>query len=77
MISNTTEQAQTLLNEVEKAVLQVELNMNVTASKLKCVFFNQNVNADTQTLDGSNLKVVQDFKYLRSPIDSNQYDIQV
>ena len=75
LISNTTEQAQIILNEVEKAALQVGLHMN--ASKTKCMFFNQDQNDDIQTLDGSKLEVVTDFKYLGAWIGSSRHDIQV
>ena len=75
LISKTTEQAQTLLEEVERAALQVGLHMN--ASKTKCMFFNQVQSADIQTLDGSSLEVVNDFKYLGSWIFSSEHDIQV
>ena len=75
LISNTTKQAQTLLEEVEKAALQVGLHMN--ASKTKCMFFNQVQSADIQILDDSNLEVVNDFKYLGSWIGSSEHDIQV
>ena len=33
--------------------------------------------ADIQTLDGSNLEVVSDFKYIGSWIGSSEHDIQV
>jgi hypothetical protein len=41
LVSNTIEQAQELLKEVEKAALQVGLHMN--ASKTKCMLFNQEI----------------------------------
>ena len=75
LISNTIEQAQIILNEVENAALPVGLHMN--ASKTKCMFFNQDQNDDIHTLDGSKLEVVTDFKYLGAWIGSSQHDIQV
>ena len=75
LISNTLEQAQMLLNEVEKAALQVGLHMN--ASKTKCIVFNQDQIKDIQTLDGSTLEVVTDFKYLGVWIGSSQHHIQI
>ena len=64
LISNTTEQAQILLNEVEKATLKLQVGLHMNASKTKCMFYNQDQNDDIQTLDGSKLEVVTDFKYL-------------
>ena len=49
----------------------------MNASKTKCVFFNQDQNDNIQTLDGSKLEVVADFKYLGAWIGSSQHDIQV
>ena len=75
LISNTTAQAQMLLNELEKAELQVGLHMN--ASKTKCMIFNQDQIDDIQTPDGSKHEVVTDFKYIGAWIGSSQHDIQV
>jgi hypothetical protein len=44
LVSNTIEQAQELLKEVEKAALHVGLHMN--ASKTKCMLFNQDQNVE-------------------------------
>jgi len=75
LVSNTAGQAQELLKEVEKAALQVGLHMN--ASKTKYMLFNQDQNIVITTLDGNNLEVVDDFKYLGSWIGSSQQDIRV
>ena len=75
LLSNTSAQAQELLRKVEHAASCVGLHMN--AKKTQFMTFNQPGRVSIQTMDGSSLKKVDDFKYLGSWVRSTEQDIKV
>ena len=68
-------QAQDLLARVELMAGQIGLVMN--AKKTKVMAFNQDEEVKIVTQDGSQLEVVQDFKYLGSWVESTEADIKI
>ena len=74
LLSNTASQAQELLDKVEHAALRVGLHMNV--KKTQFMAFNQPHDVQIKTQDGSNLKEVNDFKYLGAWMQSTETDIR-
>ena len=74
LLSELISQAQDLLNRVESSAAHIGLVMN--AKKTKVMAYNQTDKVKIMTTDGSQLEVVQDFKYLGSWIDSTEADIK-
>jgi len=74
LISEEIQQAQALLLRVEEASASVGLAM--TAKKTKILAFSQKKQVEITAIDGSQLKVLQDFKYLGSMMSSTEADIK-
>ena len=68
LLSKEIEQAKELLRRVETSVGKVVLRMN--AGKTKYMSFNH-VSAGIQTLDGTSLEEVTNFKYLGALMESS------
>ena len=75
LLSDTEIEAQELLRNVENAALCVGLHMN--AKKTQVMAFNQPGCVEIQTVQGSLLEEVKDFKYLGSWVKSSEQDIKV
>ena len=73
-VSTTYFRAQDLLTKVEVSAGQIGLVMN--AKKTKVMAFNHDEEVKIITQDGSQLEVVQDFKYLGSWIASTEADVK-
>ena len=73
LMSEQIHQAQNLLNNVEVQCGKIGLKIN--AMKTKSIVFNHQLPVTLHTLDGSELEIVQDFKYLGSLIQSTKADI--
>ena len=74
LLSNTLEQAQLLLPQVETSAKQTGLHMN--NSKMEYIKFNQGEGA-LKALNSESLKNVDDFLYLGSRIDCCSKDVNV
>ena len=74
LISELINQAQDLLNRVEASAAQIGLVMN--AKKTKVMAYNHSDNVRIMTTDGTQLEVVEDFKYLGSWIDNSEKDLK-
>ena len=75
LLSELVDQAQELLTRVETSAAKIGLEMN--AKKTKVMAYNHDEEIKIMTRDGSQLEVVQDFKYLGSWIDSTEKDIKI
>ena len=71
ILANTSTQAESLLHSLERAAADIGLHVN--AHKMKYMCFNQR--GDISTLNGSSLKLVDKFTYLRSSVSSTENDI--
>ena len=71
LLANAPTQAKTLLHSLEQAAAGIGLHVN--AHKTEYVWFNQR--GDISTLNGSSLKLVDKFTYLRSSVSSTETDI--
>ena len=69
--ANAPAQAETLLHSLERAAAGIGLHVN--AHKTEYMYFNQT--GDISTLDGSSLKLVDEFTYLGSSVLSTEKDI--
>ena len=69
LVSEGIIEAQDMLNIFEKSAKRVELSMNT--GKTKYMSYNTNQQFEIKAIDGSNLKRVEDFKYLGVWIDSS------
>ncbi len=75
LLSEQINQGQDLLTNVETSAAQIGLEMN--AKKTKVMAYNHSDEVRIMTRDGSQLEIVQDFKYLGSWIDSTEKDIKI
>ena len=75
LLSNTLQQAQTLLSRVESAAASVGLLMNAT--KTKFMAYNTDMNITLSASDGSLLDKVGDFQYLGSWVDDSEKDFKI
>jgi len=73
-MANNLKDAEKLLHLVEAAAKKVGLGMN--ASKTKAMLYNESP-AKIQTLDGSSLDIVEDFKYLGAWMASSEKDFNI
>ena len=64
LLANTPAQAETLLHSLERAAAGIGLNVN--ANKVECTCFNQR--DDVSTLNGTSLKLVDNFPFLGSSV---------
>ena len=71
ILANTPNQAETLLHSLERATAGISLHAN--AHKMEYMCYNQT--GDISTLDGTSLKLVDKFTYLRSSVSSTEKDI--
>ena len=71
ILANTTNQAETLLHNLERAAAGIGLH--VKAHKTEYMCYNQT--GDISTLDGTSLKLVDKFTYLGSSVSSTEKDI--
>ena len=71
LLTNTTNQAETLLHSLERAAAGIGLHVNAHKTEFMC--FNQK--GDISTLDGTSLKLVDKFLYLGSSVSSTEKDI--
>ena len=71
LLANTPAQAETLLHSLERAAAGIGLHVN--ADKTEYMYFNQRGNIST--LNGSSLKLVDKFPYLKSSVLSTETDI--
>ena len=71
MMANTPNQAETLLHSLERAAAGIGLYVN--AHKTECMCYNQA--GDISTLDGTLLKLVDEFTYLGSSVSSTEKEI--
>ena len=69
--TNTPNQAETLLHSLERATAGIGLHVNAQKTEFMC--FNQK--GDISTLDGTSLKLVDEFTYLGSSVESTEKDI--
>jgi len=74
LISEEIQQAQALLQRVEEASASVGLAMN--DKKTKILAFNQKKQVEITAIDGLQLEVLQDFKYLGSMMSSTEANIK-
>ena len=71
LLANAPAQAETLLHSLERAAASIGLHVNAHKTEYMC--FNQT--GDISTLNGSSLKLVDKFTYLRSSVSSTETDI--
>ena len=71
LLANAPAQAETLLYSMERAAIGISLRVN--AHKMEYTCFNQTSNIST--LNGSSLKLVDEFTYLGSSVSSTETDI--
>ena len=69
------------IKEVEEMLRRVELSaksgLSMNAGKTKCMSYNNNQHVDIKTIDGTDLKRVEDFKYLGAWVDSSEKDVKI
>ena len=71
ILANTPNQAETQQHSLERATVGIGLNVNAHKTEYMC--FNQA--GDISTLDGTSLKLVDQFTYLGSSVSSTEKDI--
>ena len=71
LLANTLVQSENLLHSLERAA--GDIGPHVNADKMEYMGFNQR--GDIYTLNGSSLKLVDKFTYLRSSVPSTEADI--
>ena len=72
ILANTPDQAETLLHSLERAAASIGLYVNAHKTEYMC--YNQT--GDISTLEGTPLKLVDKFTYLRSSVESTEKDIE-
>ena len=75
LVSEGIKEAQEMLTRVEKSAKRVGLSMNT--GKTKYMSYNTIQQFEIKAIDGSNLKRVDDFKYLGAWIDSSAKDLKI
>ena len=75
LVSEGIKEAQEMLTRIEKSAKRVRLSMNT--GKTKYTSYNNIQQFEIKAIDGSNLKKVEDFKYLGAWIDSNEKDLKI
>ena len=73
ILANTHNQAETLLHSLKQAAAGIGLHVNAHKTEYMC--YNQT--ADTSTLDGTSLKLVDKFTYPGSSVSSTEKDINM
>ena len=72
ILANTPDQAETLLHSLERAAASIGLYVNAHKTEYMC--YNQT--GGISTLEGTPLKLVDKFTYLRSSVESTEKDIE-
>ena len=72
ILANTPDQTETLLHSLEQAAASIGLYVNAHKTEYMC--YNQT--GDIATLEGTPLKLVDKFTYLRSSVESTEEDIE-
>ena len=72
ILANTPDQAETLLHSLERAAASIGLYVNAHKTEYMC--YKQT--GDISTLEGTPLKLVDKFTYLRSSVESTEKDIE-
>ena len=72
ILANTPNQAETLLHSLERAAADIGLYVNAHKTEYMC--YNQM--GDISTLDGTPLKLVDEFTYLGSSVELTEKDIE-
>ena len=72
ILANTPDQAETLLHSLERAAAGIGLYVNAHKTEYMC--YNQT--GDISTLEGTPLKLVDKFTYLRISVESTEKDIE-
>ena len=72
ILTNTPDQAETLLHSLERAAASIGLYVNAHKTEYMC--YNQT--GDISTLEGTPLKLVDKFTYLGSSVESTEKDIE-
>ena len=73
LLANTPAQTETLLHSLERAPASIGIHVN--AHKTEYICFNQR--GDISTLNGSSLKLVDQFTYLGSSVSLTETDIDI
>ena len=71
ILANTPNQAETLLHSLEQAAAGIGFHVNAHKTEYMC--FNQT--GDISTLEGTSMKLVDEFTYLGSSVSSTEKDI--
>ena len=71
LLANASAQAETLLHSLERVAAGIGLHVNVHKTEYMCF----NKKGDISTLNGSSLKLVDKFTYLRRSVSSTVTDI--
>ena len=71
ILANTPNRAETLLHSLERSAAGIGVHVNTHKTEYMC--YNQT--GDIYTLDGTSLKLVDRFTYLRSSVSSTENDI--
>ena len=72
ILANTPDQAETLLHSLERAAASIGLYVNAHKTEYMC--YNQT--GDISTLEGTPPKLVDNFTYLGSSVESTEKDIE-
>ena len=73
LLANTSAQAETLLHRLERAAVCIGLHVNANKREHMCFY----QRGDISTLNGSSLKLVDKFTYLRSGVSSTETNINM
>ena len=71
ILTNTPNQAETLLHSLERAAAGIGLHVNAH----KTEYMSYNHTGDISTIDGTSLKLVDKFTYIGSSVSSTEKDI--
>ena len=75
LVSDGIKEADELLRRVELSAKSIGLSMNT--GKTKYISYNNNQKFDIKTIDGTDLKRVEYFKYLGAWVDSSEKDVKI
>ena len=75
LVSEGIKEAQEMLTRVEKPAKRVGLSMNTGTTKY--MSYNTNQQFEIKANDGSNLKRVEDFKYIKAWINSSANNLKI
>ena len=75
LVSDGIKEAEEMLRRVELSAKCIGLSMNT--GKTKYMSYNNNQHFDIKTIDGTDLKIVEDFKYLGAWIYSSEKYVKI